>query len=60
MQEQVPVDSVDAERACQHARHLLRDGTHADQQLHRLAQAIEGGLDKAQALQAVVAAGTCN
>lgn len=56
----MPVDSVDAERACQHARHLLRDGTHADQQLHRLAQAIEGGLDKAKALQAVVAAGTCN
>ena len=56
----MPVDSVDAERACQHARHLLRDGTHADQQLHCLAQAIANGLGKAQALQAVVAAGTCN
>lgn len=60
LQALVPVDSVDAERACQHARHLLREGTHADQQLHCLTQAIASGVGNAQALQAVVAAGTCN
>ncbi|MFJ4386248.1 carboxylate-amine ligase [Pseudomonas sp. NPDC089408] len=60
LQERVPIDSVDAERAYQHAQHLLRDGTHADQQMRCLQQAAVSGLSKAQALRAVVAAGTCN
>ena len=58
--EQVPIDTVDAERAFQHAQRLLRDGTHADQQLRCLAEASAAGLGKAQALRAVVAAGACN
>ncbi|PYB73665.1 carboxylate-amine ligase [Pseudomonas sp. LB-090624] len=60
LQEQVPIDSADAERACQHARELLRNGTHADLQLQCLAQAGADGLGKAQALHAVVAVGACN
>lgn len=58
--EQVPIDTADAERAFQHAQRLLRDGTHADQQLRCLAEASAAGLGKAQALRAVVAAGACN
>ena len=60
LQEYVPIDTVDAERACQHAQHLLRDGTHADLQLRCLEQASTAGMSKAQALQAVVATGACN
>ena len=60
LQEHLPIDSVEAERACQHARHLLRDGTHADLQLRCLEQARAAGMSKAQALQAVVATGACN
>ncbi|MBK4993154.1 carboxylate-amine ligase [Pseudomonas sp. S37] len=60
LQEHLPIDSVEAERACQHARHLLRDGTHADLQLRCLEQASADGMSKAQALQAVVATGACN
>jgi carboxylate-amine ligase len=60
LQEQLPVDTADAERAFHHARHLLRQGTHADQQLQCLAQASAAGLGRAQALRAVVAAGACN
>ena len=59
LQAQIPIDSADAERACQHALHVLRHGTHADQQLRCLAQARADGLGKGQALRAVVAAGTC-
>ncbi|MCY1431393.1 hypothetical protein D9M71_473600 [compost metagenome] len=60
LQEQLPIDTTDAERACHHAQHLLRDGAHADQQLQCLAQANAAGMSKVQALQAVIAAGACN
>lgn len=60
LQEQLPIDTADAERAFHHAHRLLRDGTHADQQLQCLAQASAAGLGRAQALRAVVAAGACN
>ncbi|WP_241496093.1 hypothetical protein [Pseudomonas putida] len=43
-----------------HARHLLPDGTHADQQLYCLPQITANGLGKVQARQAVVAASACN
>ncbi|MGE8322423.1 MAG: carboxylate-amine ligase, partial [Pseudomonas sp.] len=60
LQEQLPIDSADAAGAFGHAQCLLRDGTHADQQLCCLAQARAAGLSRAQALRAVVAAGACN
>ncbi|WP_336332658.1 carboxylate-amine ligase [Pseudomonas putida] len=60
LQEQLPLDTVEAERAYCHAQRLLQDGTHADLQLQCLAQASAAGLSKAQALLAVVAAGACN
>lgn len=60
LQEQVPIDTADAERAFHHALCLLRDGTHADRQLQCLAEASAAGLGKAQALQTVVASGACN
>lgn len=60
LQEHAPLDSADAERAYWHAQQLLRNGTHADRQLHCLEHASAAGLSRTQALHSVVAAGVCN
>jgi len=49
------IDTVDAERACRHAQHILQQGTSADRQLAVLAQALAAGASTAQALHAVAA-----
>lgn len=54
LQGQFPVDTVDAERAFQHAHGILREGTSADRQLHCLERAHADGQSAAHALQAVV------
>ncbi|MBC3479621.1 carboxylate-amine ligase [Pseudomonas sp. SWRI77] len=54
LQGQFPVDTVDAERAFEHARRILREGTSADRQLECLGQACAAGKNATEALQAVV------
>ncbi|MEN5300992.1 MULTISPECIES: carboxylate-amine ligase [unclassified Pseudomonas] len=54
LQAQFEPDTVDAERAYQHARLILQQGTSADRQLAALQCALANGASAAQACQAVV------
>jgi len=53
-QAQFGCDTADADRAFQHARRILTEGTSAERQLASLEQARRGGLDHRQALRVVV------
>ncbi|MFJ4067238.1 carboxylate-amine ligase [Pseudomonas sp. NPDC089996] len=54
LQAEFAPDTVDAERAYQHARHILQQGTSADRQLLTLQCALANGATSAQACRAVV------